>query len=210
MNVEIFSDVVCPWCYLGQARFRTAVEDFPGEVNIVWKPFQLAPGTPSPSGGGLLDPYLAEKFGGRDKVEEAHSRLRALTGAEGLPYEPEIALVANSAKAHRVIALAGREDVQDAVAARLFRAYHAEGRDIDDSPTLVELAAEAGLPAERVQALLDSDEGVGELRENLARAHAMGISGVPFFLFEEKWAVSGGQPAEVFRAALQEVAANHP
>jgi predicted DsbA family dithiol-disulfide isomerase len=210
VNVEIFSDVVCPWCYLGQARFRKAVEEFGGDVNIVWRPFQLSPETPSPSTGSLIGPYLAEKFGGADKVEQAHSRLRALIGAEGLPFKPETTMHANSAKAHRVIALAGREGVQDAVVARLFLANHAEGRDIDDTATLVELAASAGLAAERVQALLDSDEGVDELRADLGRARDLGISGVPFFLFEEKWAVSGGQPAEVFKAALEEVAANHP
>src|SRR3954463_6800526 len=97
VNVEIFSDVVCPWCYLGQARFRKAVEEFGGEVAVVWKPFQLSPETPSPSTGGLIGPHLAEKFGGADKVKEAHSRLRALTGAEGLPFEPENTLLVNSA-----------------------------------------------------------------------------------------------------------------
>lgn len=206
VKIEIYSDVVCPWCYLGQARFRKAVEEFPGDVDVVWRPFQLDPSAPVHSGAGRADLVLAEKFGGADKVRAAHSRLRALTAEEGLPYEPEQSHHVNSLQAHRVIWLAGESGVQDAVVARLFRAHHAEGRDLNDAETLVELAAEAGLPAERVRALLASDEGAAEVGGQIDEARSLGVSGVPFFLFEGKWAVSGGQPTEVFAAALREVA----
>ncbi|WP_200827425.1 DsbA family oxidoreductase [Thermomonospora echinospora] len=206
MNVEIFSDVVCPWCYLGQARFRAAVARFAGEVRVTWRPFQLDPGAPATATPAA--DHLAAKLGGPERVAAAHDRLRALTAAEGLPFAPEKALRVNTGDAHRVIALAGRAGVQDAVVERLFRAQHAEGRDIGDAGTLAELAAEAGLDVAAVRTLLDSDEGVAELEQDLARARALGINGVPFFLFEEKWAVSGGQPTEVFEGALQEVASN--
>ncbi|ROO83931.1 putative DsbA family dithiol-disulfide isomerase [Actinocorallia herbida] len=206
MKIEIYSDVVCPWCYLGQARFRQAVEEFPGEVEIVWRPFQLDPSSPAEPEAGLASTVLAEKFGGADKVHAAHQRLRALTEDAGLPFEPELARQINSLQAHRVIWLAGEEGVQDAVVARFFRAHHAEGRDLNAPETLVELAAEAGLPADRVRALLASAEGAPEVAAQIDEARRLGISGVPFFLFEGKWAVSGGQPTEVFAEALREVA----
>jgi len=203
VNVEIFADVVCPWCYLGQARFTKALAAYGKPVSVTWRPFQLDPSAPLEA--TPADPYLALKFGGPDKVVAAHARLRPLATAEGLPYEPEQALRINSARAHRVIALAGEHGVQDAVAARLFRAHHAEGRDLGDPSTLGSLAASEGLPAEEVQDLLAGDKGVAELDAQLARAQALGITGVPFFLFEETWGVSGAQSVEVLEGALREV-----
>lgn len=205
MKIEIFSDIVCPWCYLGQARLRTALAGFPGEVEPVWRPFQLDPSAPA-RGGGLADDWLREKFGGAERVAAAHARMRALIEAEGLAYAPEKALHVNSFQAHRALWLAGSLGGQDALAGRLFRAHHAEGLDVSDEETLVALASEAGLPGERVREMLASREGVAEVADGLERARALGISGVPFFLFEDKWAVSGAQPAEVLSAALAEVA----
>jgi len=202
VNVEIFADVVCPWCYVGQARFRTALEAYGAPVEVTWRPFQLDPSAPFEA--TPADPQLAEKFGGPDKVVAAHARLRALTGPEGLPYEPERALHYNTRDAHRVIWLAGQHGVQDEVAARLFRAHHAEGADLSSAPVLASLAAEAGLPS--VDKLLAGDEGIAEVSEQIARAQSLGISGVPFFLFEGTWGVSGAQPAEVLADALREVA----
>jgi predicted DsbA family dithiol-disulfide isomerase len=200
VNVEIFADVVCPWCYLGQARFRKAVAAYGKPVSVTWRPFQLDPDAPAEA--SPADPHLALMFGGPDKVVAAHARLRSLTSAEGLPYEPEKALRINSAQAHRVIALAGEHGVQDAVAGRLFAAHHAEGRDLSDPAVLAELAAAAGLD---VGDLLSGDKGVAELDEQLARARSLGITGVPFFLFEGTWGVSGAQSAEVLENALREV-----
>jgi predicted DsbA family dithiol-disulfide isomerase len=205
VNVEIFSDVVCPWCYLTRARFRTAVEAFEADPVVTWRAFQLDPGT---RGGGLTDDYLAERFGGRDKVVQMHERMRGLMEAENLPYQPEKAISANTRDAHRVIALAGEvgeAGVQDAVVGRLFRAHHAEGRDLNDHATLGELAAEAGLDG--VTEMLASGGGEAVVAEQVERARAMGVNGVPFVVFEDTWAVSGAQPAEVFASALREVAA---
>jgi predicted DsbA family dithiol-disulfide isomerase len=201
VNVEIFSDVVCPWCYLGRARFLAAARDFPGDVTVTWRPFQLDPGA---TAGGLMTESLAEKFGGADRLAEAHARLRELMAAEDLPYAPEKALVTNTRDAHRVIALAGDAGVQDAVVGRLFRAHHAEGRDLNDHGTLAELAAEAGLPD--VAGRLAAGEGDAAVTAQLETARAMGVTGVPFFVFEGTWAVSGAQPREFFDGALAEVA----
>jgi predicted DsbA family dithiol-disulfide isomerase len=205
VNVEIFSDVVCPWCYLTRARFRTAVEAFEADPVVTWRAFQLDPGT---RGGGLTDEYLAERFGGPAKVAEMHERMRGLMEAENLPYEPERAIIANTRDAHRVIALAGEAGeagVQDAVVGRLFRAHHAEGRDLNDHGTLAELAGEAGLDG--VTEMLAAGGGEAAVTEQVERARAMGVNGVPFVVFEDTWAVSGAQPAEVFESALREVAA---
>ncbi|MBA9002362.1 DsbA family oxidoreductase [Thermomonospora cellulosilytica] len=206
MNVEIYSDVVCPWCYLGQARFRAAVARFGGDVRVTWRPFQLDPAAPAtvrPAGE-----VLAEKFGGPEQVAAAHDRLRALTAAEGLPFAPEKSLSINTRDAHRVIGLAGTAGVQDAVVERFFRAHHAEGRNLADAGTLAELAAEAGLDAAAVRDLLETDQGVAEVEEQGARARALGIGGVPFFLFEGQWGVSGAQSTEILESALRQVADN--
>ncbi|ACY98069.1 DSBA oxidoreductase [Thermomonospora curvata DSM 43183] len=208
VNVEIFSDVVCPWCYLGQARFRAALAGFAGRVEVTWRPFQLDPTAPATA--VPMNEHLAVKFGGAEKVAAAHERLRALTAAEGLPFAPEKALHVNTRDAHRVIELAGRAGVQDAVVERLFRAQHAEGRDLGDVGTLAELAGEAGLQADAVRRSLESDEGTAEVERQLERARRLGVTGVPLFLFEGKWAVSGAQPAEVLAEALREVAARLP
>ncbi|MGI5227324.1 DsbA family oxidoreductase [Actinoallomurus sp. CA-142502] len=202
MNIEIFSDVVCPWCYLGRARFSTAAEAFGGDTVVTWRPFQL---DPEATGGGLTTERMADRFGGPARVAEMHERMRGLLTAENLPYEPEKAISANTRDAHRVIALAGEAGVQDAVVDRLFRAYHAEGRDLNDHGTLADLAAEAGLDG--VAERLAAGDGETEVAEQVERARAMGVSGVPFYVFEGTWAVSGAQPAEVFESALREVAA---
>jgi predicted DsbA family dithiol-disulfide isomerase len=202
VNVEIFSDVVCPWCYLGRARFAAAARNFGGEVTVTWRPYQLDPGA---SADGLMDESLAEKFGGSDRVAEAHARMRELMAAEGLPYAPDKALATNTRDAHRVIALAGEAGVQDAVVGRLFRAHHAEGRDLNDHGTLGELAAEAGLAD--VADRLAAGEGDAAVTAQLEVARTVGITGVPFFVFEGTWAVSGAQSREFFENALAEVAA---
>jgi predicted DsbA family dithiol-disulfide isomerase len=202
VNIEIFSDVVCPWCYLGRARFRAAAEAFGGDATVTWRPYQLDPGA---SGGGLTSEILADRFGGAAKVAEMHEQMRGLMAAENLPYEPDRAISANTRDAHRVIALAGAAGVQDAVVDRLFRAYHAEGRDLNDHGTLAELAAEAGLDG--VAEMLAAGDGDAEVTEQLERARAVGVTGVPFYVFEDQWAVSGAQSAEFFEGALREVAA---
>jgi predicted DsbA family dithiol-disulfide isomerase len=203
MDIQIFSDVVCPWCYLGQARFRKAAAGFDGPVEVSWQPFQL---DPQAVGGGLTSERMAERFGGAAKVAEMHEKMRGLMAAENLPYEPDIAISANTRDAHRVIALAGEAGVQDAVVERLFRAYHAEGRDLNDHGTLAELAAEGGLDAETVLTALATDGGEAAVVAKLEAGRRIGVTGVPFFLFEDKWAVSGAQPVEFFESALHEVA----
>jgi predicted DsbA family dithiol-disulfide isomerase len=208
VRVDIFSDLVCPWCYLGRSRFQRAVAAFDGPVEVTWRPFQLDPEAPDAPEPAME--RLAAKFGGRERVAAMHDRMRALTAEEGLPYQPALAVRANTRAAHRVVWLAGDgpdgRGVQDAVVGRLFRAYHAEGAYLGDAERLATLAAEAGLPGDRVRAMLASGAGAAEVARDLELARDLGISGVPFFLFEGAWAVSGAQPTEVFGEALREVA----
>jgi predicted DsbA family dithiol-disulfide isomerase len=202
VNVDVFSDVVCPWCYLGRARFGAAAERFGGPVEVTWLPYQL---DPQATGGGLTSVGLAERFGGAERVEQMHAQMRELMAAEGLPYEPDIAISANTRDAHRVIDLAGTAGVQDAVVGRLFRAYHAEGRDLNDHATLTELAGDGGLDPAQVSAMLSSDTGDAAVAAKLESARTIGVTGVPFYVFDEKWAVSGAQTTEYFESALREV-----
>lgn len=202
MNVEIYSDVVCPWCYLGRARFTAALARYDGDVRVTWRPFQLDPGA---AAGGPASASLARKFGGPECVAEMHDRMRGLMDAEGLAYAPDRAVQANTFDAHRVIELAAGAGLQDAVVGRLFRAYHAEGRDLNDRGTLAELAAEAGLDG--VAERLAAGAAEAEVTARLQAARKAGVTGVPFSVFEGRWSVAGAQPAEFFDAALREVAA---
>lgn len=202
MKLEVYSDVVCPWCYLGRARLAAALARFDGDVQVTWRPFQLDPGvTP----GGLVSESLARKFGGPERLAEMHEQMRRLMDAEGLAYAPEKAIEANTVDAHRVVELAAGAGVQDAVVGRLFRAHHAEGRDLNDRRVLAELAAEAGLDG--VHERLEAGEGEAEVAARLQNAREGGVTGVPFYVFEGRWSVSGAQPAEVFDGALRQVAA---
>ena len=185
----------------GRSRFAAAAGAFDGDVEVAWRPYQLDPGA---TGGGLTSEVLAERFGGADKVAEMHEKMRGLMAEENLPYEPERAIAVNTRDAHRVIAMAGEAGVQDAVVERLFRAHHAEGRDLNDHAVLAELAGEAGLDG--VAGRLAAGDGEAEVTAQLDRARTAGVSGVPFFVFENKWAVSGAQSTEFFAGALHEVA----
>ncbi|GLW96720.1 DSBA oxidoreductase [Microtetraspora sp. NBRC 16547] len=197
MKIEIFSDVVCPWCYIGHARLKKAVQLFDGEVEVVHRPFQLAPD--AVSNGEPLLPSLARKFGGPAQVEQMTRRVAQAAAEDGLELDFERAIQANTFEAHRLIWLAQRAGRGAEAAEWLFRAHFEEGLDVGDPATLAKLAAEMGIT--------DTGEGADEVRAELARARDLGISGVPLFLFEGQFAVSGAQPVETLVAALREVQA---
>ncbi|MGW0806468.1 DsbA family oxidoreductase [Nonomuraea sp. NPDC002799] len=197
MKVEIFSDVVCPWCYIGHVRFARAAERFRakgGTLEVTMRPFQLDPDA-SATGEPLI-PALERKFGAN--ARQMTERVATVATEEGLEMDYDRAVSANTFEAHRLIELAERQGLGKAMADRLFRAYFTEGRNVADAGVLAELAAEAGVR--------DSGDGAEEVREQLGRARALGISGVPLFLFEGKYAVSGAQPEDAFTAAIDEVA----
>jgi predicted DsbA family dithiol-disulfide isomerase len=202
MKVEIFSDVVCPWCYIGQVRFARAAEAFRakgGTLEVVMRPFQLNPDASAE--GEPLVPFLEEKYGAG--VPQMLARVTAAAEQEGLKLDYDAAVSANTAEAHRLTAVATAQGLGEEMAQRLFRAYFTEGRNVADPEVLAGLAAEVGVrdPGEAASGVRGQ-----EVSEQLARARRLGITGVPLFLFEGKYSVSGAQPYESFVSVIDEVA----
>jgi predicted DsbA family dithiol-disulfide isomerase len=215
VKVEIWSDVVCPWCYIGKRRFETALAQFPqrADVEVEWKAFELDPN--AVSGTQLEGDYagrLAHKYG--MDVAQAQEMLQTMTAtaaAEGLDFHFERAVRANTADAHQVIHLAGLRGVQDAVKERLMRAYFTDGEAVADRETLVRLAADAGLHPDEVRAALEGQTHLDAVRHDEQEAVAFGISGVPFFVIDRKYGVSGAQPAAALLQVLEQAwADSHP
>ena len=207
MKIEIYSDVACPWCYIGKRRFERALAAFSGRegVAVVFRPFQLDPATPTTA--TPLLPRLESKFGPRFRAAAAHTE--EVARAEGLTIDHGRALAVNTLLAHRLLWLAERErgaEVQRDLAERLFEAYFAKGADVGDRTRLAALAADAGMDPGRVERFLASDEGEAEVRAEIAEARAMGVDVVPTFVFDETYAVSGAQPTPVFLQVLEQVA----
>ena len=210
VKVEIWSDVVCLWCYLGKRRFEDALSRFPhaAQVQVEWRAFELDPSASSSPADeaqrGGHDARLAAKLG--TSVERAHEMNAAVTATaagEGLDYRFDLVLPANTLDAHQVVHLAGERGVQDAVAERLMRAYFTEGEALGDREALVRLGAEAGLDADEVRAVLAEGRFVDAVRADEAEAAALGARGVPFFVVDRRYGVSGAQPAEQLLAVLE-------
>lgn len=213
MKVEIWSDVVCPWCYIGKRRFETALERFAhkDQVEVVWRSFELDPNSARHT-AGTLNEMLANKL--RRSTEEAaamNEHVSGLAAAEGLNYRLDQAQHGNTFDAHRLIHLAATHGLQGQAKERLLRAYFSEGQPIGDVDALVKLGVEIGLPADEVSKMLAGDAYAAEVRADQRRAVMFNIRGVPFVAIDETYGVSGAQPAEVFLAALEQAwDATHP
>lgn len=205
MEIEIWSDIVCPWCYIGKRRFEKALAQFPHRdaVTVTWRSFQLDPHARQQATVSL-NQSLAEKYGvSVAEAERMNARVTSLAAGEGLEYRLDLARPGNTFDAHRLLHLAASKGLQGALKERLMRAYFTEGEAISDHETLARLAAGAGLDADEARATLAGDAYAEEVRADEARAAALGISGVPFFVIDARYGVSGAQPDEVFRTALQ-------
>ena len=205
LRIDIWSDLVCPWCWIGKHRLERALQA-PGApaVTIHWHPYLLDPqadATPVP----LREAY-ARKFGGAEQTERILANTQATAWAEGLPMDFNRGQVrVSTLDAHRVLGLAGQLGVADAVSEALFRAHFEHGRNLADPAVLVEAAAAGGIDAARVQALLASDDGVTQVQASLQQARTMGIQGVPFFVLDGRLAISGAQPPELFLQAFAQL-----
>ena len=209
MKVEIWSDVMCPFCYIGKRKFESALEQFPGKgnVEIRWRSFQLAPDLKTDPGISAHE-YLAEKKGWTlDYSLDVHNQMTATARGIGLEYNFDKAIPANSFKAHRLSHLAVKHDLQNAAEERLFAAYFTEGLNIDDDETLLRLGKEIGLPGDEIVAMLESDLYADNVQEDIYIAQQIGVRGVPFFVFDNKYTVSGAQPSEVFSGVLEKIRA---
>jgi predicted DsbA family dithiol-disulfide isomerase len=202
VTVEVISDVVCPWCYVGKRRLEKAIALIPDvPVEVAWLPYQLDPTIPAE--GMDRAAYLTRKFGGPEQIEKLHAPLLELGKAEGIDFAfDRITRSPNTLKAHRVVRWAGVEGVQDAVVERLFRLYFIEGGDLTDSRALAEAAGEAGMDPALVERLLSTDADADAVREEIDWARAIGIEGVPAFLVGRRYAVIGAREPSVIAGAI--------
>jgi predicted DsbA family dithiol-disulfide isomerase len=205
IKIDIYSDVICPWCYLGKKRLEAALEATGKKTNvqISFLPFELNPDTP-PEG---LDhkAHLAAKFGGENVLKAAHDRLAQLGKEAGIEYRfDSIQRTPNTFNAHRLLWLSGKEGQGNEAHNAFFKAYFTDGKDIGDLRVLTGLAVSVGLDRHKVERFLDSREGEKEVREAEEKAYELGITGVPFYIFNDKFAVSGAQSVEVFMKALEQ------
>ncbi len=204
INVEIWSDVVCPWCYIGKRRFERALADHDAasRVEITWRSFQLHPELPAGKHQAHAD-YLAERTGrSLADVRVMNEQVTALAAAEGLAYDFDRYTVVNTLDAHRVAHLAASQGVGPAIQERLLRGQLVEGEVLDDPATLVRLAADVGVPAADTEAVLAGDTYAVDVETDIRTGVALGLTGVPFFVFDRSIGVSGAQPTEVFARAL--------
>jgi predicted DsbA family dithiol-disulfide isomerase len=197
MEIEIWSDINCPWCYIGKRRFEKAMSNFEhADVNVTWRSFELDPGAPTeiPGNGATM---LSEKYGvPLEQARAMEQNVSEIAAADGLEYELEHARIGSSFDAHRLVHLAKRHGLQDAMQERLFRARFTEGRLVSDLETLVELASEVGLDGVEVRAMLAGTDLADDVREDELTAQQLGISGVPMFVVDRAFGMSGAQPAE--------------
>lgn len=206
LTIDVWSDVVCPWCAIGKRRLDAALAKFPhrDSVRVAWRAFELDPSAPRLQEGDNAA-RLGRKYGRtRDQAEAMIRNVEQTAAQDGLEFDLLEARSGNTFDAHRLLKLAAERGVQGAVKERFFRGYMAEKEAIGDPDTLVRLASEAGLDAEEVRAVLASDRYAKEVREEEATARSLGINGVPFFVLGGRLAVSGAQPADVMLGALQQ------
>ncbi|WP_421913015.1 DsbA family oxidoreductase [Mesorhizobium sp.] len=208
ITVDVVSDVVCPWCFIGQKRLDKAIASAGDvDVHIRWRPFQLDPTIP-PEGQDRRQ-YMLAKFGSEQRIREIHARIEPLGEAEGISFAFDAIKVApNTLDAHRLIRWAGAvgEDVQNKLVRRLLQLNFEEGANIGDHGVLTEAARDAGMDASVVETLLPTDADVESVRTEIATASRMGITGVPCFLLEGKYAVMGAQDADTLTDAIRQVA----
>ena len=198
MKVDIVSDVVCPWCYVGKRRFEQALAARPGlDVEVSWRAFQLNPDMPAD--GMERESYLAAKFGSAARAQSIYADITAAGARESISFAFErIQRTPNTVDAHRLIRLAGEHGVQDPVVEALFRRYFEQGADIGDPAQLAEIGAEGGLDTEVVRSHLASRDGIEEVEAEDLQARRLGINGVPCFIIDQRYAISGAQAPDVF------------
>lgn len=208
MKIEVWSDYVCPFCYIGKRRLELALTQsgLEEKTEVVFKAYQLDPNTPVNSGQSLLD-GLAAKFNvGKQEAENMMKNIEEQAKTVNLEYRVDQMKTSNTFDAHRLAKLAGKHGVEKEVTERLMHGYFTEGERIDTEDVLVSIGAEAGLPEETTKAMLHSDEFAADVKRDIEEAQEVGVKGVPFFVINRKYAISGAQPTEAFVEALEKIA----
>jgi len=206
LQIEVYSDVICPWCYVGKRRLERALQQLDGglKAEIHWRPFQLNPTMPQQGMDRRV--YLETKFGSLRVFEEMEQHLLEAGKTEQIPFAfGKIVRTPNTFQAHRLLWYAGQHGHQDAIANELFKGYFEEGLDIGSASVLTELADRAGLKA---AAFLESDDGCAEVKAEEVVGHKLGIRAVPYFVLDNAYGISGAQPVEVFATAVENVRRN--
>lgn len=206
VQLEVFSDIVCPWCYIGKRHMEAALADFPhaDSVEVTYRSFQLDPTTPKDATGTTTE-YLAAKYGvSEDKARQMNERVTAVAADAGLDYRLEDAHPANTFDSHRLLHFAATQGKQAELKERLMAAYFMEGVLLGDAEALVALAGEVGLDTDAARAVLAGDDFTEQVHADLSMARTFGVSGVPFFVIDRKYGISGAQPAAVIRQALDQ------
>lgn len=204
MQIEVWSDVVCPWCYIGKRRFEAALANFEhrAQVKVVWRSFELDPQAPR-SSEDTLHQMLAKKYGmSVEQAAAANRRVSVLAAQEGLDYHLDLAHPGNTFDAHRLIHYAASYGLQDAMKERLMRAYFTEGQPVGDLEVLIRLGAEVGLDTEQTRAVLTGGKYADAVAADQREAYLLGISSVPFFVINGKHGISGAQPVQLYQRAL--------
>lgn len=210
LSVVIFSDVICPWCYIGKRRLEKAIESLSGKhtVRVDWLPFQLNPDMPKE--GVPRQEYRIQKFGSLERSQQLDAAVIAAGETEGIDFAfDKIERTPNTLDAHRLIWLASQTGVQDAVVEALFQSYFVEGKDLSKTDVLIDIVAAAGLNRYEAIELLKGDRGLAHIPASAKMSQELQITGVPFFLINRELALSGAQPSDTFIAAFQHVIASH-
>ena len=209
ITIDIVSDTVCPWCFIGKRRLERALAEKGAEpkVFVGWRPFQLNPDMPA-EGLDRKD-YLTAKFGGEQGAQRVYDNIRLAGESEGIEFNfNAVGRTPNTINSHRLIDRAGQDSKQDAVVEALFQAYFQNGQNIGDIDVLVDIGATGGLDADATRVYLESDEDVERIRSEDAMARRMGVQGVPCFILNRKYAISGAQDPQVFLQAIAQVEAD--
>lgn len=203
ISVHVWSDIQCPWCFIGKRRFESAVEAFDGDVTVEYHSFELAPDTPVDFEGSAADFLSGHKGMPLDQVHQMLGQVKELAAAEGLDYDWDNVKQTKTLKAHEMLHLAKAKGLQLDLVERLFAAYFEQGRHVGHEEDLVELATEVGLDADEVREALAAGTYRSAVQADITAAQQIGIRGVPFFIIGEKYGVSGAQSPEVFGEALR-------
>lgn len=207
IKVDVVSDVVCPWCYIGKRRLEKAIDNLKGqvEVEVEFHPFELNPDMPK--AGKNQKMHLTNKFGGADRYKQITNNVAKVAAEEGLKFAFDKQEISpNTRDAHRIIRYAKSEGKQAVVKEAFLKAYFEEGTDLSKNENLVAIGTKAGLNAEKISSLLTSDEGLVEVELDEQMNSQRGISGVPYFIINNKYGVSGAQPSDVFEKAFLDIA----
>lgn len=209
MVIEVFSDIACPWCYIGKVRFEKALASYEHKdvVKVVWRSYELDPNAPRGDPPLTVDRLMVKYRQTREGVGEMFARTAEQAASEGLSFDLEASRSANTFDAHRLVHAAQATDGVDAmtVMERLMRAQQSEGADVSDHDTLVRLVSEVGMDAELAGRVLGSDEHAQAVRDDVALAREYGINGVPYFVIDQRHGISGAQPTALFERALEQL-----